>query len=384
MSHDPSPKKGTSADASGPMSAWAEHLAHGLADAKRKYTFDIEEEKEAAQLAHFPILAEAIRFFDSEVKPDYEKADETAQKRQTTHRWLACFAIIGGSLAIIFAILQLALKHSWPELSDIASLLEAGAVMAAVPAVVMGVIAKVNHQWFIRRHIAERLRMLKFQALGRPEFWRGDLDAWKTWMKKAHARISRIATIEEVTAWEKGGAAEPDEPPVPACLLGDSERLGAATYYRYKRVRFQARYFETQSRKFAEETHWLHRLSFPIFVASIIAVVLHFAADSVAHRSGDAAAMKLWEEAGTWALVSAALLPVVGFGARAWIGAFERTRSSRLYEDKRRELMKTFEGMAHDGGDCAATMHHIAHVEHCLENEHREWLRLLIEAEWFL
>ena len=69
---------------------------------------------------------------------------------------------------------------------------------------------------------------------------------------------------------------------------------------------------------------------------------------------------------------------------RAWIGAFERTRSSHLFEDKHHGLMNTFEGMEHDEGDCAATMHHIAHVEHFLENEHREWLRLLLEAEWFL
>ena len=358
---------------------WDEHLRAELAATNRAYTFDMEEKDEQAHLAHFPLLAAATGFYDSEVKPAYDTADAAALTLQKTHRRLACVAIIGGSLAISFAILQLALQHS-----RMVGLLEAVAVLSGVTAVIVGFVAKVNHQWFIQRHIAERLRMLKFQALGRPEFWCGDFEKWKAWMRGERDAIHRIATIEEVTDWEKSGAAEPFEPPAPTCSLSAVETRAAAIYYRCKRVGCQAGYFKKQSVKFAAETRWLHRLSFPIFAASIVAVVLHFATEFVSRRLGDLPAAHAWEAAGMWALACAALLPVLGFGVRAWIGAFERTRSSHLFEDKHRGLMKTFKDMARDEGDCAVTMHHIAHVEHFLENEHREWLRLLLDAEWFL
>lgn len=69
---------------------------------------------------------------------------------------------------------------------------------------------------------------------------------------------------------------------------------------------------------------------------------------------------------------------------RAWIGAFERIRSAHSYEAKHHALEKCTKDLKCDEADCAATMHHIAHVEHFIEHEHREWLRLLLDAEWFL
>jgi hypothetical protein len=75
---------------------------------------------------------------------------------------------------------------------------------------------------------------------------------------------------------------------------------------------------------------------------------------------------------------------VLGLGARAWLGAFERVRVARLFEAKSRGLLATARAMKADQADHAAAMHHVAHVEHFLENEHREWLRLLLAAEWFL
>jgi hypothetical protein len=35
-------------------------------------------------------------------------------------------------------------------------------------------------------------------------------------------------------------------------------------------------------------------------------------------------------------------------------------------------------------GDFEKTLYHIAHIEQFLADEHREWLRLLQETEWFL
>lgn len=362
---------------------WDEHLAQQLEDPKRAYTFDMEEKPESEHLAHFPRLAEAIRFLDEQVKPAYARADSEALLHQKRHRLLSRVAIIGGGLAIGFAILQLALKQSLPAWTGMVGWLEGVAVLAGLAAVVFGLWAKSDDQWFIQRHVAERLRMLKFQALGRTEFWSGQMEEWRRWVGEELAGIQAIGDIKTVKAWATSGHAEPFEPVPPACLQ-DETALATVIYYRRKRVDFQAAYFRRQSERFKMEAPWLHQAGLPLFFGSIVMVILHFIADYAGHHTHDHAAARFWEIVGVWALALAALLPVLGFGARAWIAAFERTRSAHQFQAKHRGLVRSSDDLARDQADCAATMHHIAHVEHFLEHEHREWLRLLLDAEWFL
>jgi hypothetical protein len=271
-----------------------------------------------------------------------------------------------------------------PQWRGVVATLEVASAIAAVAAVLGGITAKVNHKWLLHRHVAERLRMLKFEALGRPEFWCAELDQWSAWLRHRCTEVLGVASIQEVADWARSGAAEPLEPPVPAHRLPEAEMRVATIYYRVKRVLYQAAYFDRQRAKSAQESHWLHRLAFPMFVATMIAVIGHFAADYVAHHQDSDDAREAWHAVGVWAMAAAALFPVIGLGVRAWLGAFERVRIASLFEAKNRALLATAGTMRTDAGDCATTMHHVAHVEHFLENEHREWLRLLLDAEWFL
>jgi hypothetical protein len=67
------------------------------------------------------------------------------------------------------------------------------------------------------------------------------------------------------------------------------------------------------------------------------------------------------------------------------IGRCLRARAKReSFRGKTRALFEDSKKLQSDEGDLAKTMHHIAHLEHFLENEHREWLRLLLDAEWFI
>lgn len=373
------------ADQSG-MSAteqWDRHLAQQLENKDRAYTFDMEEAPEREHLAHFPRLEEALRFLDEHVKPVYSSADSEALLHQNRHRLLSRVAILGGGLAIGFAILQLALKQSLPGWTWMAGALEAVAVLAGLAAVGFGLWAKSDDQWFIQRHRAERLRMLKFQSLGRAEFWASQMDEWRRWVSEELAGILQNSEIKKVKEWATSGQAEPFEPVPPACLQ-DETALATVIYYRRKRVDFQAAYFRRQSERFKKEAPWLHQAGLPLFFGSIVMVILHFIADYAGHHAHDHAAAHLWELVGVWALAMAALLPVLGFGARAWIAAFERTRSAHQFKAKHRGLVRSSDDLVRDQSNCGATMHHIAHVEHFLEHEHREWLRLLLDAEWFL
>ena len=66
------------------------------------------------------------------------------------------------------------------------------------------------------------------------------------------------------------------------------------------------------------------------------------------------------------------------------MAAFELPRSASLFGSKRYALVSAGSQLERDRGDIALTQRHIEEIEHFLENEHREWLRLLRDSEWYL
>lgn len=366
------------------LEEWDRHLARELENKGRGYTFDMDEGPEQTRLARFQSLEEAIRFFDEAVKPPYKEADDRAVSHQKKHKMLAKVAIVGGGFAICFAILQLAIKQSVPAWTVMVGWLEGFAVVIGLVAAAVGLKAKFDYQWFIQRHIAERLRMVKFQALGQTEFWGGQTGEWQDRVRGMVAEIKAISDIKTVKAWATEGSAAPVEPPPPNCPADRIATAAIAIYYRRKRVDFQAAYFKKQSEKLVKGNAVLHHAALPLFLASIGAVALHFAADYIAAQTHEHPARQAWELTGVWALAFAALFPVLGFIARQWLGAFEGPRSAHLFQAKHRALGKSSENLGLHRADCVKTMHEIAHVEHFLEHEHREWLRLLLAAEWLL
>lgn len=348
-------------------------------DGLRGDDFDMDDKPEIAALSGLPRLQQAVRELQSQVVDPWRRADAAAQRHLRIHRLLAGTSIIAGTLAIASAVLQLALRTVNPALATWPMWLELLAAVAALVAVLIGVYAKHDRQWLTERHRAERLRMLKFRALGRADLWSADQSGWRTWLARQAAALNGDVTFEQVGAW-----AREDRPPSPAigsidCDAGESEAFAA--YYRHKRLIIQAAYFSRQSASHSRQVPRLHRYSLPIFIASVVCVLIHFALYLIVAGRHEAHAL---EVLATWTIALAALLPIVAFGVRAWAGAFEHLRSSTLFEAKHRALL----GVDRELSGCAADMTQVlglvAHAENILEEEHREWLRLMLEAEWFL
>ena len=377
---DQSPELGAA-----PEAAWNEHLKAGLADPKRAYSFDMDDAPEERALAQVGPLSEALRLINAALGEPFQTSDSAALRNQATHRKLAKWAMWTGASAVLLAIVQPALTETLPDLRIKAAWLEAIAAFSGFVAVLLGLRVKTNNRWFVERHRAERLRMLKFLALGRPELWCGDTAAWRAWIDEQVRAIMGVQTIEQVKLWAESGNAEVELPPPPACVPPPAALASASTYYRWKRVEYQASYFNKQAAKYREQTRRLTRLPLPLFFLSILAVGVHFAAGWMnAHAAAAPAALHAWHATEVWALAVAAVLPVCGLCIKAWLGAFEHTRSASLFGAKARALLQLSNQLRQDQDDLTATMRHIAHAEHFLAQEHREWLRLLLEAEWFL
>lgn len=375
----------TTAVANDPIQVLKDHLSSQVTLPTRRGDFDMNDGPESGVLAPFPDLKTAVDWLDAMLGERWRKADQEALDCQKYHRRVARAAIAAGTGAILCAITQLAIKLTFVSWISVADTFEVVAIVAASLAIALGLWAKFDRRWLARRHLAERLRMIKFRALEQLCCF----DA-ATWRQRFEQEIDSVADLEDAgTIKEKIESWATDELigsefRAPDPCTPDPNLLRALTaYYFFKRVKFQADYFDRRRRDFKRQTgHWMH-LSLPFFLISVGFVIAHFAFDLLAGRYHESTA-RVFEGLAVWFVAMAAIIPILGLGVRAWFAAFELPRSAILFGAKHRALNQLTDQLEHDAGKAVPTLDHLAHAEHFLENEHREWLRLLSDTEWFV
>jgi hypothetical protein len=368
-----------------PLVELQDQLVSQLELPERRGDFDMHDEPEAEVLSPFPELQTALSWLEDNLGHRWRSADQEALRSQKQHRLLARIAIATGTSAIVLAILQLSVKLTLPGLTTIALVLEAIAIVAALIAVIVGLTAKFDRRWLGQRHLAERVRMLKFRAL--TQLWCMDQPVWREWVVEDLKLLAGADDFEKIDAWSTAELVEPYFPTPPKCDP-DSRLVSAlTTYYLFKRVEFQASYFQRRRADFKKETGgWLH-LSLGVFLASVFCVIAHFALEFAAnkvHHGGNEEIAEVLDKCAVWFVALAAIIPVLGVGVRAWVAAFELPRSAVLFAAKHVALKHLIKRLMEDSGNVPATLQHMAQAEHFLEHEHREWLRLLSDTEWFL
>lgn len=361
------------------------HLADQMILEERSDEFDMCDGPEAKLLTPFAELHAALQWLEARVTEPWRAADQKAKRSRSQHRLLARTAIVTGTAAIVLAVVQLSIKLTWRQWTGVTLVLEAIAVAAAVVAVTVGLTAKYDRKWIAQRHLAERLRMLKFRALG--EAWRLDLTRWQAWVESQLAELNGAADFEHVEQWSEKEDVEPYDPPFTNSALNPDSARALTIYYRIKRIDFQANYFKARRDTYKRQTGgWLH-LNLPLFLASVFFVLAHFAAEFWERQLqafGHEHAAEVWNNIAIWCVALAAVIPVLGVGVRAWFAAFELPRSASLFTAKHRALVRASAHLQEEPNDVAATLHHMTQSENFLEHEHREWLRLLSDTEWFL
>jgi hypothetical protein len=372
------------ANIEGPAVQLTKYLASQVTLKEREADFDMDDAPEAQVLAPFGELQDALGWLESKITGLWQAANQEALRCQARHRRLARVAIAAGTAAIVLAVVQLSIKQTLPGLTTVALVLELIAVAAAVIAVVVGLKAKFDRRWLGQRHRAQRLRMIKFRSL--VQLWCLEPDLWQ---ESVRQQLSMLADTDDVTIdkWLREEIAEPIVLDSLKCEPDAAVLRALTIYYRFKRVEFQASYFNRRREDFERETgRWLH-LSLPLFLISVACVVIHFALEMWAHRldrPGSEAAASYFEAVAVWFVALAAIIPVLGVGVRAWFSAFELPRSANLFAAKHRALQHLTNSLQEDAGKVLPTLRHMVQAEYFLEQEHREWLRLLRDTEWFL
>lgn len=409
------------------LAAWEKHLNSCATDARsrgpRSWTFDMDDqpeidwlEKNQPQLERARAALQAIQ---TTVYPAWQNEDAHALRKQKWHHRTAAIAIWPGIAGIIFAIVQLTYRSD----TMLLGLMETFSVVIAALAVIGGFYFHLHHGWLAHRQCAERLRILKFTALSWPELW-SDFPAWQ---RRLSEEVRSLTTINTKSAhhWaQEKETLHPELPEAVTCAVSLPDLQAISIFYRIKRLEFQRHYFEHQSNK-AHSRSWIVDLKVGlwIFALSVIIVLIHgmhsvyhglhdwlltgtaaHAAPGMeaAHAAAGGTVMDAAHGAttapaahGTSAtaheltyeilgIALAAVLPVIGFGFRAWLAAFEAPRSRNLFRAKALAIDDYIARGKAGASSVNQTLSHIAYSEHFFNNEHREWCRLQMEAEWFV
>jgi hypothetical protein len=324
-------------------------------------------------LARWPELREALEVCEEVVGPLYRASDQAAKKHQRQHRLLTVIAAVCGTLAILFAILELSRLVVVEWLTE----LELGVVVIAVAAVVLGLLASRQSQWLLQRHKAERCRLLKFRFLIDPSLWSGagTMSGQRVEQLRQEALGLQALTTAEMHRWLEQDRVPEMPAETESAQLPESVRAALVDYYRTKRLNVQIDYFAEGIRRNVRLDWPLRQLPVLFFFGSVGAVLASFVYSLATSGEGP---LRL----GVLLVVLGAALPVLGSGIRTVRLASEFARNCSRFRAKFVVLKRLAEILATETNS-TAICRELWYGEQVLESEHREWLRLMIEAEWF-
>ncbi|MFN0021529.1 MAG: DUF4231 domain-containing protein [Pirellulaceae bacterium] len=350
--------------------------------------------------------------------------DQEAIRLQKRHRWAVISAAVTGTAAVVLAILQLGLakqKLGWVTDAVLVSM-EVVCVVAAAVTIILGVFLSLDHRWREFRFKAEQFRMLKFRFLHDAARWLSvdeehSIEHLNSHIAKIHAadRQSILGWIH----WKQEFLPElvrprkyPDQH-----LAGEIE-----TYFRERRLIPQQQYFQRRGHQLHGTERIVRWIGPTFFFASVVFALVH-AAIHIKHKweemaaNSQKAAAKQVEKATekekpkpakdaaqadlkhedhaegaaaphsepSWMLILAllaAILPVAAAGVRTWRGAFEFGRNSLRFESMGHHLdhlLKELSAAETPEGKLGI----LRRGEYAMESEHRSWMRLMMESEWF-
>jgi hypothetical protein len=227
------------------------------------------------------------------------------------------------------------------------------------------------------------------------------------WSAELDSDLNEIKTLgrTEILQWLTADAPPSVRHPL---LTGWTDGVACETllnYYWRKRLKNQMDYFDRKSRQHEESDHITRRYPSAFFFGGVVFVFLHLLMDIIK------AFLRLWQPASDlfrplfsmnlFFLICAALLPAIGAGVRTFRMAHEFARNTTRFKAKHSALCKLRRQLAevlHEAPESAgehgqpsnsshgepnAVLRELGFCEYVLESDHREWLRLMIDAEWF-
>jgi len=364
--------------------------------------FDSEE-----NLAATGRLGEFLRFAEARILRPYEDADHAALGHQRRYRSVIFVAAVLASATLLATSVN---KVFFDQASGAPWGLgiELGLAILSAIAVGIGLRGGWQKKWLLARYQAERYRLAKFELLTNSEYWP---DPPRTdWRAETEKTLREIADLEDEAldeqAREERIAEQPSLATCEAVRRDELERLLA--YYKRQRLALQIDYFTRASRE--KRSFWLRSFWTPlVFFTSMVLVSAHLGIDLYGRLHKSVADHEFLSRI---FLFGSVLLPVVFSAMRMRHTANEAARNRNRSLARRAglaEIARRLGGIPADALsapldaveptsrrgkpvaagasqaplDPAFVFAHLSLCEQLLEADQREWLRLMLQAEWY-
>lgn len=342
-------------------------------------------------------LADVLLICQRDIEGVYADADREANHCQGQHKNLTIVAVAAGTFAVIVAILQLTeLRRSFAPMP----ILEGVTALIAIGAVVAGIWLKRQPGWFLARHKAERCRFLKFRFLIDPALWIGTHPQRAERIDKLPLEVDEIQQLDlpGLRKWAEEGMVPQAPKRGASCLAAPVDLRELIDYYIKKRLCNQMNWFNKRAQQLSHRDRLLKRLPPLLFFGSVFAALVHFTYNELVNLAGAPAQVSLLGasiEVSLALILVAAILPVLGGGFHTLRSAYQFARNRSRYTAALEGLKPSYDALKAESQNLATTgegfaqtsastiFYHMWRSEQIMEAEHREWLRLMMQAEWF-
>lgn len=351
-------------------------------------------------LAADPAAPERLREFLARCGPEsgpgsllarFEQADATAARNRERYEDSATLSALCGTVAIVLAILQLAFHHQlvdaweegsrWPAIALLS--IEVLAVVATFVSVVRSLVLYRQEGWLLQRYKSERLRLLFYRLLTSPDYWTGREPAGGDYAQWIGREVSEIEVLTRVELQALARSAPVPEQPEPAACAGvDADCLdGLVNFYRSTRLAAQMAYFQARAQE--SPLSWDNPRLLPfVFFSSVLAVLIHFGFEIASFVTKNPQSGVGLRSVSVFFLLCAAVLPAVWAGIKTWRSAHEFTRNAARAAASLGVLKRYSERLGREK-EPSRVFATLDLCETFLDAEQREWLRLMLEADWY-
>jgi flagellar motility protein MotE (MotC chaperone) len=311
-------------------------------------------------------LREALVLCATLCDPFYARADADALRQQRRHRAIVDIVAVAGTIAILAGIAPIAERVTNAGSKVVETLSAATALLA----VGFGLYARSQRRWLLERHRAERLRALQYHALIAVAADEStDLERWRADLNESIAALDRL-TAADMKSWLQHEEAASVEHA--AITARDSAVVELASLYAGGRLYEQCEYFRRKAdRNERADTVTRHLVSWLFFV-SVGAIV-------------PASLIRIFRGPEHLALIFVAVAagaPAIAAGIRLVRSAHEFARNGTRFRAKYLALFALRERLERES-NAMKLLNDLHHAELLLAAEHREWLRLMLDAEWY-
>ncbi|MDQ6892668.1 MAG: hypothetical protein M3167_08315 [Acidobacteriota bacterium] len=366
----------------------------------RRPVDELHETKDDLQLPGR--FGDYLRFAQGPLLEAFRHADEAALRAQKMYRRVTASAAALGTLAILASTAHL-IDPEPPVWTTAAELICA---VASGLAVLWGIVAGWHERWLVHRYQAEQYRLLKFDFLTDPALWTQPPDVWQPELEHRIQKIGRIRkpNLEQQADEEELVKIVPRELNE---AIYDRERAAIFRYYVRRRLEVQIQYFSRIGGRESVGPLGNSRLVPIVFFVSLALLAMHLVREidfrlaaqgrslfgrTTAGSSLKAPAAITGAHGGEVAarprelpvfLLASLLVPALWAGFRTFRGANQFGRNRARSAAKGAALTEVAKRMEVAPPALDSLFQNIALAESVLAADQGEWLRLMIEAEWY-